>query len=861
MLIKNHLNSIFSRCFLLMFVICISFSSSAFSESYAAGNFIKEPMVLPEGSVKAFQVNGADELMGGPKASGQPGDFFIYNSRVGFVIAGIRPASGVSPLGAVVEDAGILRKDGESLRWHNVMGDSFLAFYKGGDPLLGGRLFAPVKSEILKDGTDGEAIVRFYGRDAEFELRKEQFGLGSAALKLRIIVDYILKPDSNVLEIKVTASKNSGKGVVGLGQVYLLGDGADPFIPGCGYDFDCLDQRQEDVYAATAKTVSYGWFVQDRKINFHSRIDKLVITKQGTLDIPADGEGSFSMYLAVGDGDVDSVYNALNEFTGRVSTGVVNGTAKGPDGATATDVTIIVLNSVGEAVSQTDAAEDGTFSLSLPAGDYELIAGSYDRLDADPLKINVAEGKQIDVSLSAGAAASLNIDIKDESGANIPCTVSMLKKDSIKTRFDSPVYYERRFGRPFHQNYFSASGKETIAVRPGGYEVYISRGLEYEYEMKEVEISPDATASVSAMLKRSVDTTGYLSGDFHVHAAPSFDSDDKLSEKMLSAVAAGLEVPIATDHDVRTDYLPTIKSLGLEKELNSLVGNELTTKRLGHFNMYPVTFYLNKRNHGAIDWIGLSMPEVYDAVRKDPEEKSVIQLNHPRDASLGYLNLISYNPETALTAQPQNFSWDFDAVEVLNGGGYSEMETILIDWYSFLNRGHKVTGVGNSDSHGSYSLQIGYPRNFVKSTTDIPGDMNREEFINGILSNDVTVNGGAFVTMTVNGAELGQTATVINGKVDISIKVQVPSWIKPETLKIVEGGTTVKEVDISGGNSPVYYEGTISLGKPSADTWYMVIVEGSGDLFPVYPGKHTSSFTNPIFVDVDGNGVFDAPIK
>jgi len=43
---------------------------------------------------------------------------------------------------------------------------------------------------------------------------------------------------------------------------------------------------------------------------------------------------------------------------------------------------------------------------------------------------------------------------------------------------------------------------------------------------------------------------------------------------------------------------------------------------------------------------------------------------------------------------------------------------------------------------------------------------------------------------------------------------------------------------------------------PSVDSWYVVVVRttGSVTLWPVAPNKKSLSMTNPIFVDVDGNG-------
>jgi len=49
--------------------------------------------------------------------------------------------------------------------------------------------------------------------------------------------------------------------------------------------------------------------------------------------------------------------------------------------------------------------------------------------------------------------------------------------------------------------------------------------------------------------------------------------------------------------------------------------------------------------------------------------------------------------------------------------------------------------------------------------------------------------------------------------------------------------------------------------RPAVDTWYIVFVDGDEDLFPVHRGSdfRPIAFTNPIRVDVDGDGVFTPP--
>jgi len=81
-----------------------------------------------------------------------------------------------------------------------------------------------------------------------------------------------------------------------------------------------------------------------------------------------------------------------------------------------------------------------------------------------------------------------------------------------------------------------------------------------------------------------------------------------------------------------------------------------------------------------------------------------------------------------------------------------------------------------------------------------------------------------------------------------------------DTLKIYSSGGLLKTITLDPATGPELYNSTITV-NPARDTWYIAVAEGSSDLFPVFPGKRPYSFTNPVYVDVDGNGAYDPPFE
>ncbi|MBV9949936.1 MAG: hypothetical protein JOZ69_24045, partial [Myxococcales bacterium] len=172
------------------------------------------------------------------------------------------------------------------------------------------------------------------------------------------------------------------------------------------------------------------------------------------------------------------------------------------------------------------------------------------------------------------------------------------------------------------------------AIPAGRYHVTISRGFEYTLSEADVTVVVGKTALASADLQRVVDTRGWLAADLHVHAVPSMDAPAPLPDRVQALAAAGVEVAVATDHNVLTDYGPTIRERGLTRWLSSVVGDEVTTRGvpMGHFNVFPLAV-------GAppVPYERVTATAMAAAARAAPPEgPKVVQLNHPRMGGIGY---------------------------------------------------------------------------------------------------------------------------------------------------------------------------------------------------------------------------------
>src|SRR6187399_2787519 len=134
----------------------------------------------------------------------------------------------------------------------------------------------------------------------------------------------------------------------------------------------------------------------------------------------------------------------------------------------------------------------------------------------------------------------------------------------------------------------SPSGSARFGLSAGRYTILAGRGFEYSLAQAEVTTQAGETSTVSLSIRREVPTDGYVACDTHVHTLThSGHGDATIEERMITLAGEGIELPIATDHNVHVDYEPIARKLDVRRCFTPVVGNEVTTSR-GHFNVFPV---------------------------------------------------------------------------------------------------------------------------------------------------------------------------------------------------------------------------------------------------------------------------------
>jgi hypothetical protein len=462
------------------------------------------------------------------------------------------------------------------------------------------------------------------------------------------------------------------------------------------------------------------------------------------------------------------------------------------------------------------------------------------------------------------ATGTLSIEIRGDDNTPIPARLTFRPVGDTPKLFFTTIDIAREEAGAVtaFDRAFVLRGDADLRVPVGTYDVWVSHGPEWDTTRERITISPGAETEVHTRLHHVIDTPGWISADLHVHSAASLDSRVPMRDRVFQFVADGVDLIVATDHNVIADYAPVIAELGVADLLASSTGDEITTKQWGHFGAFPLPADEAELGHGAIETGKRTATQIFADVRaKAPN--ALIDVHHPRleHGKLGYFFLSDLDISTGRTKTP-GFSFDFDAIEVLNGYQDSDRKTmgkVMGDWIGFLDSGKRVACTGNSDSHHMTFNLGGYPRNYV-ALPDTPVDkIDPAAVAAQVKAGHSFFTTGPIIDANIAGKTFGDVARVAPGKVALHVTVRAANWIPVSKITVIGPGNTVLATrTVPSSTQVVRFDDTIELDI-AGDGYAILRVDGDrpmapnvGDIgsFVVYP----MAVTNPIWIDRDGDG-------
>jgi len=406
----------------------------------------------------------------------------------------------------------------------------------------------------------------------------------------------------------------------------------------------------------------------------------------------APGESrTFEGWLQVGgSGDLAPVVAA--EIARRhLARGTVSGKVTSANGQLIAHP-VVVAEKEGKPYAWT-VGRDGTYRLTLPAGDYRVYATArhYAQSAASALTLQ-PDATAVRDFHDLEPPGGIELEVADaHSGAPLDARISISSGDKPLVQFLG------------HTTFFTAlerTGHLAEPMAPGAYRFSVSAGGGFlaEDATADVRVLPGQVSKARIAINRLFrpQARGWYAADLHHHADQA-EAVTPPRELARSQLAAGLDVLFVSDHD-STANASTLRQIAGARGVTFIPGIELSPS-WGHFNAYP----LDPQATLAIDTSTASVGEVFAEARRLGAQ--VIQVNHP---------FIPYGYFASLAAgvAPGGFNPGFDLIEI-NSANPNDDTKVLERIWSLWNEGRHYYLSAGSDTHDVWNEQSGRVRAYV----------------------------------------------------------------------------------------------------------------------------------------------------
>ena len=834
---------------------------------------------------RVHRIDSEDDLIRGPLAHSRVGDFLLANAVARFVVqdVGQRDLYSVGQYGGNLIDAELVGREER---------DQFLEV----QPMLNLETVINAQTvEIVNDGQDGTpAILRTCGPDDLLDFANPSSaivdagfpaptGLDDRDLPIEACTEYTLAPGEPWVRLDTTVFNLDTQPVnLAVGD-WLNGAGQleqwnRPFLPGevvLG-DTDLISF----IGYGEAQGVDYGLqIIQDTNpaaapsnsatvsgvgiVLYNANAITTLFNVPPPFVVNPGGEETFTRYFAVGDGSGANSAAMAAATTQQVTARLEGCVTVGGQPAEGARVALVQLDSSGapdamDALFVTRPGACPNYSADLAVGSYHAAAarpGSlYEGGASMPTYVPVALAPgsgSTTQNFALPAPARLEVQVTNGAGEGIPARVGVVGFDpSPPQTLRGPafpgfgvsslgVFADPKDSLPFGLvafGYADANGFASLDVEPGTYQIVTTRGTEYSDDRQTVTLVAGTTTTLGATIDLVIDTTGFISSDFHVHGIHSADSRVPHERRVRQFAGEGVDNVVMTDHHVHTDLRPTIQELGYHDQLTATIGEEITSFDYGHFNGYPFTIDPTVPSGGSTDWAQAAPPgfdfPVYGAFNATPPQIHSLAVNGPRatpgtTVQVNHINshfsplridtsvagpivdalddIGRANRRLPPVAESGNLFHPFAALELWNGASAGAQNAFTNErigvWMNLLNKGHPTTVIADTDTHRFTSLRSAGARTWTASSTDLIHRISSDEVGRSVTNGRAVGGQGIYPQIRLlarDGSEAtadltlgGSTAvTSTDGSVDLEIRIQAPTWAEFDTVEVYVNAPT-----------------------------------------------------------------------
>jgi hypothetical protein len=393
-----------------------------------------------------------------------------------------------------------------------------------------------------------------------------------------------------------------------------------------------------------------------------------------------------------------------------------------------------------------------------------------------------------------------------------------------------------------------------------------------------IKVERGQDTPLAAELKRSVDTRGWLSADFHSHSTPSGDNTSSQRGRVLNLLAEHIEFAPCTEHNRITVYDPHIEHFKAWDRMLTCPGMELTGRPLpiNHQNAFPLIPHPRTQDGGGPQPDLDPVVQIERLAMWDNGSEKLVQINHPnipqmvgdRDTNgspdggfekmFSFMDVIEVHPLDNIFKKPAALPNE------------REEGNAIFHWLQLMNLGYRMPAVVNTDAHWNFHGS-GFLRNYIKSDVEDPTQAKVGELVHTCEHGNITMSNGPFLEVWAaagagnDKAGVGDDLAAPDGKLSLRVRVQCPNWVKVNRVQVFVNGQPEEKANFTERThaqkfhaATTVFDETIPL-ELKRDAHLVVACIGEGkELGPVMGperGKDTPcAVGNPIFVDIDGDG-------
>jgi hypothetical protein len=496
-----------------------------------------------------------------------------------------------------------------------------------------------------------------------------------------------------------------------------------------------------------------------------------------------------------------------------------------------------------------------------------------------PIKKDVAfelgNEANTDITIGLEAAGYVRGSVTDDAGKPIPCKIAFHGEQGTPDPNFGPDS-----GETAVQNLvYAVSGNFTQEILPGKYEVVISYGPEYDVSVQQITVEKGKRTPLTAKLKRSVNSAGWVSSDFHSHSSPSGDNTSSQLGRVQNLLCEHIEFGPCTEHNRIDTYTPLLKALKAEHLMATCTGMELTGGPLpvNHQNAFPLLFSPRTQDGGAPVTDLDPEVQIERLALWDNKSDKLVQMNHPNlpqilgDKDLnkvpddgfrkmfGFVDVVEIHPPHTIFRVEKDAAGD-------------PIRNTIFNWMQMLNLGYRISGVINTDAHYNHHGSGGF-RNYIKSKTDDPAKIDTMEMVHQSEKGHVVVSTGPFMEVSLAAASAdrsqraipGDDVSVADGKCELHVRVQCPNWLDVNRVQVFLNGRPEPKLNFTRRTMPdrftndvVKFDANLPLELKKDTHVIVATIQEEGRVGRVmgtqWGNMPPTAVSNPIFVDVDGGG-------